>query len=155
VEAKLGQPGKYIIGRVENVFLPLDDGSDTELKLKSRIDTGAGLTSMNAQELKEFERDGKTWVRFAVFEPKTDEPVFFERPVNHYVEIKQQGGKTQRRPVVSMSLKVGAIEEYMDVNLSDRSSYVYQVLIGRNFLRDRAVVDVSRRFIADDELSFN
>jgi hypothetical protein len=146
--------GKYIFGRVENVFLPLGDGSDVMLKLKSRIDTGAGLTSMHAEDLKEFERDGKTWVRFSVPQPKTDEAVYFERPVNHYVAIKQPDGETQRRPVVSMSLKVGAIEEFMDVNLADRSEYVYQILIGRNFLRDRAVVDVSRRFIADDEFYF-
>lgn len=153
--ASVREPGgKYILGRVENVFLPLGDGSERELKLKSRIDTGAGLTSIHAEDLKEFERDGKTWVRFAVLKPKSEQPVFFERPVNHYVAIKQPDGQTQRRPVVSMSLKVGAIEEFMDVNLADRSEYVYQILIGRNFLRDRAVVDVSRRFIADDEFYF-
>ncbi len=144
--------GKYIIGRIENVSLLLDD--EAALRLRSRIDTGTSLTSMHAGELKEFERDGDTWVRFALQDPSSEKDVYIERPVNDYVDIRQINGETQRRPVVSMSLKVGAIEEYMDVNLSDRSSSAYKVLIGRNFLRDRAVVDVSRRYIANDELRF-
>lgn len=157
VNPPVQQPGRglQIIGRVENAFLKLSGPEQIKLKLKARIDTGAGLSSMHAQELVSFERDGKPWVRFAVLKPKTSEPVFFERPVRRYVSIKQLGGNYQKRPIVGMALVLGDIEETVDVTLTDRSGYVYQVLIGRNFLRDRAVVDVSRKFIADDKLHLN
>ena len=154
VTAKRGSSGHglQIIGRVENVFLKLDNARNKSLKVKSRIDTGAGISSMHGHHMVEFERDGKPWVRFAILEAKTDNPVFFERKVVRFVEIKQLDGQPQRRPVVRMSLTLGNIEENLEITLTDRTGYVYQVLVGRNFLRDRAVVDVSRKFIADDDL---
>ena len=148
--AKVGD--KYVVGRIEYTDLVVDGASDITVRLKSRIDTGAGLTSMHAHDIVMFERDGKTWVRFALSEDASDAGTFFERPLDRYIEIKQLDGETEKRPVVSMALRVGAIEEYLEVNLTDRSNYIYPVLIGRNFLRDRAVVDVSRKFIAGDQL---
>lgn len=130
-----------IIGRVENVWLLPD-----QLKFKARIDTGAGLSSMHAADLIEFERDGKRWVRFSV--PASDtETMQYERPVKRYVSIKQHTGKPQRRPIVSMSIRLGNLEERVDFTLTNRKDYLYRILIGRNFLRDTAVVDVSRKFI--------
>ncbi len=129
-----------MIGRVEWVFILPD-----KLRLKARIDTGAGISSLHAADLVEFDRDGKPWVKFLIPMPK-QKAVPIERPVRRYVEIKQLSGKPQRRPVVSMTLKLGPVEEQVEVTLTDRSDYLYQLLIGRNFLRDRAIVDVSRRF---------
>lgn len=134
---------KLIVGRVEYVTLQPE-----HLAVKARVDTGAGLTSLNALDLLRFERDGKAWVRFAVLEPKTDNKIILERKIKRHISIKQLSGNNQRRPVVSMGLQLGSIEEQVDITLTDRSAYVYQLLIGRNFLRDRALVDVSQKFIA-------
>lgn len=132
---------RLLIGRVENVYLP------DKLKFKARIDTGAGLSSIHALDVTEFERDGKGWVRFAV--PKRGgEKIYFEQPVKRYINIKQLSGEPQRRPIVIMSIVLGSLEEQIEVTLSDRTGYLYEVLIGRNFLRDRAVVDVSKKFTA-------
>lgn len=129
-----------IIGRVENVFI-----QSTKVKLKARIDTGAGLTSLHAIEMVTFERDGKPWIKFKV-QVKKQPPIKIERPIERFVEIKQQGGDTQRRPVVLISIRLGEIEEQVEITLTDRGDYVYPVLIGRNYLRDRAIVDVSRKY---------
>lgn len=147
--AKAGQ-GLLVVGRVEYVLVRREGSANPPMKLKARIDTGAGITSLHAHELVEFERDGEPWVRFGLLKPRTDKPVFFERPVREYANIKQQDSSTERRPVVRMSLTIGDVEESVDVTLTDRSDYVYQVLVGRNLLRDRAIVDVRRKFIADD-----
>lgn len=142
--------GLLLVGRVEYVMIKREGSSSEPMKLKARIDTGAGLSSMHAHQLVEFERDGAPWVRFGVLKAKSGTPVFFERPVREYVAIKQDVGEPQRRPVVRMSLRLGDLEESVEVTLSDRSEYVYPVLLGRNFLRDRAIVDVRRKFIADN-----
>lgn len=147
--------GLLVIGRVEYVLIKRNGMREAPLKLKARIDTGAGLTAMQAYDKVEFERDGAPWVRFGLMPPKSDKPLFFERPVKRYVNIKQFGGALQRRPVVRMSVSLGDIEENVEVTLVDRSDYVYQVLVGRNFLRDRAIVDVRRKFIADDGFRHN
>lgn len=132
-----------IIGRVEFVAF-----ENHPMLHKARIDTGAGLSSLNAQDLKKFERDGEPWVRFAVLNPETKEEVYYERPIKRHVRIKQLSGVPQRRPVVSMNMQLGSIEDQIDLTLSDRTGYLYQVLIGRNFLRDRVLVDVSRKFMS-------
>ncbi len=130
-----------VIGRVEKVML-----KPNNLLIKARVDTGAGITSLNALELSNFERDGKRWVRFAVLDPETDEKIFFERRVQRTTCIKQLSGDYQSRPVVNMTLELGPLEEQIEVTLQDRTGYLYQLLIGRNFLRDRAIVDVSQSY---------
>jgi hypothetical protein len=135
------EPDEHLlIGRVENVYLLPDN-----VKIKARIDTGAGICSLHVVNLVNFERDGKRWVKFSV--PITGQDVVeIERPVKRYAQIKQQNGKSQRRPVIRMTLRLGAIEEHVEITLTDRSDYLYHLLIGRNFLRDRAIVDVSKKF---------
>lgn len=130
-----------VIGRVENVYLP------DKLKTKARIDTGAELSSLQALELVEFERDGKPWVRFAVANGDKQK-VVYEQRVKRFISIKQAEGEPLRRPVVTMSIAIGELEERVEVTLLERSAMVYDVVIGRNFLRDRAVVDVSKKFTA-------
>ena len=48
-----------------------------------------------------------------------------------------------------MTLTLGSMTEQIDVSLSERASMTYPVLIGRNFLRNLAIVDVSQRLIAE------
>ncbi len=135
-------PGDLLlIGRVERIYLM----SEKQL-LKARIDTGAGISSLHAIDLVEFDRDGKPWVRFDIPLPG-QQSVTVERAVRRVVEIKQQSGKPQRRPVVTMSLQLGPIEEQVEMTLADRTGYLYPILIGRNFLRDRAIVDVSKKYV--------
>ena len=58
--------------------------------------------------------------------------------------IKQNGGPDERRYVVRMWISVGDSRSRIDVNLADRSGFEYPLLIGRNFLTDTMIVDVSR-----------
>ncbi|MEH6556413.1 MAG: ATP-dependent zinc protease [Oceanicoccus sp.] len=135
-------PGDLLlIGRVEKIYLM----SEKQI-LKARIDTGAGISSLHAIDIVEFDRDGKPWVRFTI--PLSgQQSITIERAVKRIVEIKQLSGTPQRRPVVIMSLRLGTVEEQVEMTLSDRADYLYPILIGRNFLRDRAIVDVSKKYI--------
>ncbi len=93
--------------------------------LKARIDTGAGLTSVDARRLRV--------TPAAAGEPK-DSPDITATVVD-WVEIKGKGTKrTIRRPVIAMQLCIG--ERWVDarVNLADRSGFLYPLLIGRNTL---------------------
>ena len=65
------------------------------------------------------------------------------------VLIKQTNGLRDRRFVVRMWVAVGEARSYIDVNLTDRSDFEYPMLIGRNFLTDSLIVDVSRHHTID------
>ena len=118
-------------------------------KYLARIDTGATSTSIHANEIARFERDGRKWVRFQVKHPDTEEPITLERQLVRRIRIKQAENVRDRRLVVMMTLSVGNITRQVEVSLSDRSNMEFPVLIGRNFLLDTAVVDVSLRRIAE------
>ncbi|MGL6175598.1 MAG: ATP-dependent zinc protease family protein, partial [Vibrionaceae bacterium] len=118
----------------------------------ARVDTGATTSSINATDVQEFERDGKTWVRFNIAnhsalagEPKLT-PV--EVMVKRWAKIRQSAAdEVERRPVVELQLRIGNLHEKAQFTLADRSQLTYPLLLGREFFKDLAVVDVSKAYI--------
>ena len=131
-----------IIGAVERVALP-----EQNISLNARIDTGATTTSINAQDIKPFERDGKKWVRFDIHN-ESQKLVTLEKPISRVVNIKRHGAEDQDRYAVKVRLKLGEISLLTEVTLADRAKFTYPLLIGRNFLQDMAIVDVSKEHTA-------
>lgn len=140
---KVSVNGLPIFGALEYAHL---SGVDTPLK--ARIDTGAETSSLDGRDIEEFKKNGKPWVRFKLY---SNEQAFnVELPVSRFVSIKRQGGlESQRRPVVSMKVKVGTVSKDTEFTLRDRSSYEFPVLIAEQFLANTALVDVSQEYIAD------
>ncbi len=135
-------PSPAVYGYLEKVDLP-----GVGLALKARLDTGATTSSVHAVEIETFEREGQTWVRFRLDHGDERGPLV-ERPVARWVRIKRKGAPPQRRPVVRLDLCLGDQLRRVEVSLSDRSDFLYPVLLGRNFLAGVALVDSSRRFTA-------
>lgn len=131
---------RVIIGAVEKVALP-----EQKISLNARIDTGATTTSINAQNIKQFERDGKKWVKFEVHDD-SGKLATLEKPVSRVVNIKRHGAKDQDRFAVKVKLTLGEINLLTEVTLADRAKFTYPLLIGRNFLQDMAIVDVSKEY---------
>lgn len=114
------------------------------LMYESRIDTGADTTSIHAEDIQLIEKDGKRYVRFMLIDPDSGESLQQEVRLRRRVLIKQNDGPHDRRYVVRMWITLGKTKSRIDVNLSDRSDFEYPLLIGRNFLTDSMIVDVSR-----------
>ncbi|WMC09393.1 ATP-dependent zinc protease [Oceanimonas pelagia] len=133
--------GKLVVGETESVWL--DAVNDM---FPARIDTGATTSSLSAQDITEFERDGKPWVSFNMAHEGVDEKLPVEAPLVRYVRIRQASAEeTERRPVVELTLRLGRLSEKTEFTLTDRSQMTYPVLLGREFLKDIAVVDIARR----------
>lgn len=127
-----------IIGEVEPVYL-----KDMNSVFYARIDTGAETSSIDAINVKEFERDGEPWVSFDVENKDTKEKKTFEKKIVRKVSIKRQLNDNEKRIVVNMEIKIGNQLFTKEFNLGKREKFNYQVLIGRNILNGLAVVDVS------------
>ncbi len=128
---------KIVIGATEHIKI-----EPPELTLRARIDTGAKTTSIDARNIIPFERDGKKWVKFSVYDGDMEYKV--ERPVYDTVRIKRHGEKSQRRYMIKIRVTAGDISQLIRVSLTDRSKYEFPILIGRNFLKDYFIVDVSK-----------
>ena len=131
--------GKLLLGAVETVKL-IEEGRVFD----GRIDTGAVTSSIGVYNWKNFERDGKKWVKFSLDD--TDNAVVYQYPVAGTVNIKQSDTEIEERIEIKVDIEMGG-KEYKNqlFNIADRSHLNYQLLIGRSFLRDIAVVDVARK----------
>jgi hypothetical protein len=127
-----------IIGAVEWATL-----EPSGLTLEARIDSGAETTSVHAEDIQLIEKEGKRYVQFNL-EDETGQEVAQELRLRRQVLIKQQTGEPDRRYVVRMWVSLGGQRSLIDVNLSDREDFEYPLLVGRNFLVDSFIVDVSR-----------
>lgn len=129
-----------VIGELEDVIV-----HPSNLKFEARIDTGAKSTSIHAENIQLIEREGKRFVRFSLLDKKNNKLVQLERSFRRKVIIKQQDGDNELRYVVTLWITLGNTKDEIEVTLTDRSVYNYEVLVGRNLLTDRAIVDVSLR----------
>lgn len=117
---------------------------------EARIDTGAATSSLNAVDIQEFERNGKKWVRFNLSSDKEEnaEPVWMEAPLIRYAKVRQSNtDKAERRAVIELWIKLGDIREKAQFTLADRSHMTHAVLLGREFIKDIALVDVSKTYV--------
>jgi hypothetical protein len=114
------------------------------LALEARIDTGAETSAIHAEDIQVVEKDGKRYVRFNLVNPENKEKIAMEERVRRKVLIKQPDAEPDRRYVVELWISLGEVRSLIEVTLSDRLDYEYPLLIGRNFLVDTVIVDVSR-----------
>lgn len=120
----------------------------------AKLDTGALTSSIHAEDIELFERDGDKWVRFIATNPRDEDSSrsVVEAPFIRYARIKEVGGGYSRREVVRLGLKIGDRSLRGEFTLANRSNMLVPVLIGRTMLRDLGWVDSSRTYIADQNI---
>jgi hypothetical protein len=131
---------KKVVGLIEKVKIYPE-----KLLFHAKLDTGARHSSLNADRLQLFKRNGKNWVRFHVVDRNKKE-MTLERPVLRFAKVKQRDGKLQERPVVALDLCIGRIVKNAEVNLVDRTYFIYPLLIGRSYLKGEFAVDPEEKF---------
>lgn len=145
------QPTLY--GRNEYVRLP-----ELGKTLRAKLDTGALNASLSAKDIERFERDGEDWVRFRLAGKGADDTLY-EHKLARIGKIKNRAGEqsaddeedagveVSKRPVIDLELCLGTVKETVEVNLADRSNFIYPLLLGAKTLRELgAAVDPARRF---------
>ena len=133
---------KLLIGAAEFVAV-----SAIKAVFRARIDTGATTSSIYAVNIEEFERDGKSWVRFVVKNAEQKKEYPLEMPVARIASIKKRGEEGfTRRFAVATNLTLGEVTKRVSINLADRTGFEFPLLIGRDFLQGLAIVDVSKNY---------
>jgi hypothetical protein len=143
--ATVSAGNKQIVGWVEKARV-----SPGNLVLQAKMDSGADNSSLNVQDVEEFERNGEKWVRFELFNELGQRAVI-ERRLVRIAKIKRHVGSRQQRPVVSLGICVGNYYQETEVNLVDRSKFKYPLLIGRSFMGNKLVVDPSVKFTLEPD----
>lgn len=135
---------KILIGRVEWVELV-----GLNIRHKARIDTGAKTTSMHAVNIEEVEQRGELFVKFQTLD-KDGKTIEVVRKVDTTQKVSSTTGFVSKRYVIKEKLKIGNIEREVLINLNDRTKMDYKLLVGRNLLLGRFIVDVARSHVLGD-----
>ncbi|WP_025131201.1 ATP-dependent zinc protease [Pseudomonas sp. PH1b] len=140
-----------LYGRYEYIRLP-----EIGETLQAKMDTGALTASLSARDIQTFSRDGEDWVRFRLATKDAGGKVY-EHKVARISKIKSRSDEddgeepqSAKRPVVELEMCLGNVKRTVEVNLTDRSSFNYPLLIGAKALREfGAAVNPARRYTAD------
>ena len=133
-EQKITMP---IVGGVETLYIP-----PFEVSFQARMDTGAETSSIDAQNIRPFERDGEKWISFDIINRKNNQKHHFEKPLIRKTTIVRTL-KKEKRYVINLSIKMGNEIINEEFTLNDRSNFEYQILIGRNIINGRFLIDSS------------
>ena len=137
---------KIVLGWVENMrLLP------QRMLLKAKLDPGARSSAIHAEDIEEFERDGRRMVRFTILREHDNpdsERLVLERPLVREVNIKLRNAEGERDERLAVRLEFClAGERYNTLfSLTNRDNFNYPVLLGRQFLRNRILVDSGESF---------
>lgn len=119
-------------------------------KIKAKVDTGARTSCLDALNVEIIRDRRPPTVRFAVpheVDGKTLR-VWCECPLLDQRWVTSSDGQREYRPVVATSLRLLNETWTVEVTLTDRAVMGFRMLLGREALRRRFIVDPSRSFVA-------
>jgi outer membrane murein-binding lipoprotein Lpp len=129
---------KMVVGELERVWIEPPGAF-----LVARMDASVESNTLSASDVVVFERDGRRWVRFNINAESGAATI--ERPLRRNVRVSEGGAS--RRPTVTLRLRLGGIRETVEVALVDLPSREFGMVLGRNFITDLALLDVSQKFV--------
>jgi hypothetical protein len=127
---------KTLIGRAEYCWLVQPNIK----KVPARIDTGARTSSIWASEIKETPA-GLQYVLFGAKSPLYDGTVITAHNFSKII-VASSNGHAEERYKVMMTLQIRGRRIRTFFTLADRSTQAFPILVGRNTLRGKFIVDV-------------
>jgi hypothetical protein len=127
-----------VIGRLESVSLP-------ELHLEgldAKIDTGAYSCSIHCDHIF-IDENGDVHFRLLDKSHPAYNGKTFIFPVYEKKNVRSSNGMTQERIFIKTLLNIAGKSYKTEISLTNRKDMKYPMLLGRKFLQDRFIVDVS------------
>lgn len=115
--------------------------------LKAKLDTGARSSALHVDALESFERNGETWLRFAVNTGgRHRASMACETPALDRRAVTDTGGRRTMRWFIRTDVLLAGERFAVDINLTDRRHMLFPMLLGRTALLGRFAVDPARSY---------
>ena len=117
-------------------------------RIKAKIDTGARSSSLHAYDIEQFQREGCSLVRFKVHPMQRQEQmeVSCVAEVHDIRSVRSSSGEATDRIVIQTTASWLDQEWTIDLTLADRSQMGFRMLVGREAMRERMLVDPGRSY---------
>lgn len=132
-------------------WLALPDLGISAIKVK--IDTGARSSALHAFDIHSFEQDGQTILRFKIhpFQRNSHQTIMAEAPLLDQREVRNSGGHAELRPVISTTVQTRDQQWPIELTLTNRDVMGFRMLLGRQAVRDRFLVDAGASYLQGHE----
>jgi hypothetical protein len=137
---------QWVIGWREWLALP-DLGIG---EIKAKIDTGARSSALHAYGLEHFRSGGRSMVRFHVhpYQRNDRRSVLAEAEMVEQRKVRDSGGHSEMRPVIRTIARLRDRTWIIDITLTNRDEMGFRMLLGRQALVNRFLIDPARSFLA-------
>ncbi len=144
--ATTGYAAKPVFGRFEYVRIT----EAPSIVMNSLVDSGAETSAIDARRIRtHMSRSGNRWVYFQLLDNQK-KAIELNLPINRIARVLSHNRITVR-PVVNLTLTVGSLTVLTEVSLINRSAFPQPLLLGRNFLNGRVLIDTSDQYLQGGE----
>lgn len=136
---------KPVVGVLELCNLPELSIAD----LNIRVDTGAATSSLHVDNIEEFKKNGKTWVSFDIHPDIHDVNEIERREVKVQAmrKVKSSTATEERRYFIETPIEMAGMKWDIQITLTDRSEMTYLMLLGREAMKGKFVVDPACEYL--------
>jgi hypothetical protein len=117
-------------------------------RIKAKVDTGARSSSLHAFDVELFTRRGRRMVRFEVhpLQRSTRPRVVAEVELHDMRTVRSSSGHETLRPVIVTPVEFAGGSWDVELTLANRDTMGFRMLLGRQAVRGRLLVDPGRSF---------
>lgn len=119
-------------------------------RIKAKIDTGAKSSALHAFNVERFRRRGKIMVRFAIqpLQRSDKKVVVAEAEMVDERVVRSSNGVHDLRPVIVTTVEILGQRWPIELTLASRDAMGFRMLLGRQALVDRFLIDPGRSYLA-------
>jgi hypothetical protein len=133
-----------VIGWREWVRLP----DFLKLPIKAKIDSGARTSSIHCFDMRRFSDGGKPMIEFVLhpLQRRGNPSIVCVAPIKDERLVRSSNGEQEMRIVIETRARLGGISWPIELTLADRDVMGFRMLLGREAVRRRFLIDPARSF---------
>ena len=140
---------RILVGALELCDLPELGIND----LQMRVDTGAATSSLHVDNIEEYMDGDKPRVRFDIHPDvhNVEKVITATARLSGKKVVKSSSADKEKRLVIKTAINLGGQTWKIKLTLTDRSAMSNLMLLGREAMQDRILVDPSHEFILSED----
>jgi hypothetical protein len=119
--------------------------------IKAKLDTGARSSSLHAFDIERFQRGDRTLVRFKVHPAQRAAHITIacEAELHDTRDVRSSSGVISSRHVILTPVRWMGDTWMVELTLADRTEMGFRMLVGREAMRGRILVDPGRSYFGE------
>lgn len=111
--------------------------------IKVKVDSGARTSALHAFYTEKYQLDSVDMVKFLIhpIQKNYDFHVECHAPIIDFREVIDSGGLKEMRYVIETCIVIGTVSWPIELNLTNRDTMRFRMLLGRRAIEARAVID--------------